>query len=126
MSQDIPVGCIITEHNTQNIISTAYNTRELDNNISGHAEINAINQAAQKSNNWRLDNHDIYINLEPCLMCTGAIIQARFRRVIFGAYNYQESHSHLISQAGIEVIGGVLEQECQEFLQDFFKRLREK
>lgn len=117
---DIPVACLITEHSTDIIIATAGNTKEQEYIATGHAEINAINNACKKLNNWRLDNYDIYITLEPCLMCIGAIIEARFQHVIFGAYNSTTSHLHLLDQARIQYTGGILESQCSSQLKEYF------
>lgn len=119
---DIPIGAIITENNK--IISTAYNQRELNKQISQHAEIIALDKAGEARKNWRLDNCNIYITLEPCLMCTSAIIQSRIANVYFGAYNHESSYSHLLIQAGINTLGGICEAECQLLLTEFFRSKR--
>ena len=85
---DVPVGALIVKEADNlaesKLISIAYNQRELNNKISSHAEIIAIEKAAQKLNDWRLDNYTLYITLEPCLMCCGAILQSRLKKIVFG------------------------------------------
>lgn len=127
---DVPVGAVVV-HNG-NVIAVGYNTRERDNNPLGHAEINAIKSASEKLGKWRLSDCDIYVTLEPCPMCAGAILQAKMNKVVFGAYDekhgavgskfnlyYDFKHTH-----NVLFTGGVMENECLELLQNFFKEKR--
>ena len=130
---EIPVGCIITHNNE--VISKAHNMREKGRNALYHAEILAIDEACKKINDWRLNECDIYVTLEPCMMCAGAILNARFRRIYFGAYACDESPSGGIKyieekifhkEENIEIYGGICLAECAEILKRFFVDLRKK
>ena len=128
---EVPVGAVI-EYNGE-IIAAAHNTRETDQNPLAHAEINAIRQAAQALGSWRLLDCTLYVTLEPCPMCAGAIVNARIPRVVFGAYDpkagafgtlYDLSEGKLNHQPS--VVGGILEEECAQLLSGFFKSKRRK
>ena len=126
---DIPVGAVVVKDGK--IISTAFNTREKDNDITSHAEILAIRQAEQRLENWRLDGCEIYVTLEPCPMCGWAILQSRIKSVYFGSYdtNYGAFSSkidlrEIHNGAKLNVYGGIMEKECDKLLDDFFKTLR--
>ncbi len=129
-SGDIPVGALIVLEN--NIISSSFNTREADKNPLGHAEINAIKLASESISSKYLRNMTLYVTLEPCPMCTGAILEAGIKRVVFGAYDSKGgacgSFMNLADYPGFFrrtlVKGGVLEKECQELLHNFFISLR--
>ena len=126
---EVPVGAVIVKNGE--VIATGYNQREKKQNALSHAEIEVINTACQKLGTWRLDDCEMYVTLEPCPMCTGAIINARIKTVIFGAYdskmgcmdsvinlcNYPFNHRP-------EIYGGIMEDECLGILQNFFKNLR--
>ena len=128
-NNEVPVGAVIVKDGE--VIATEYNQREQKQNALSHAEIEAINVACQKLGTWRLDGCEMYVTLEPCPMCTGAIINSRIKTVIFGAYDskmgcmdsvinlcdYPFSHK-------VEVYGGIMEDECLAILQKFFKNLR--
>ena len=125
---DIPVGAIIVKDGK--IIAKACNKREKDNDITSHAEILAIRQAAKDLGNWRLEDCELYVTLEPCPMCGWAILQSRLKSVYFGSYdiNYGAFSSNIdlrkISSSKIEVYGGLLETECDKLLETFFKKIR--
>ena len=126
---DIPVGAVVVKDGK--IISTAFNTREKDNDITSHAEILAIRQAEQRLENWRLDGCEIYVTLEPCPMCGWAILQSRIKSVYFGSYdtNYGAFSSkidlrEIHNGAKLNVYGGIMEKECDKLLDDFFITLR--
>ena len=126
---EIPVGCVIVKDNL--VVAKAHNLREINNLVTSHAEILAITKANKKLNSWRLDDCDIYVTLEPCAMCSGAIIQARIKNLYFGAYDLKAgacgSVLNLFSYPfnhKVNVVGGILEDECKKLLQDFFKTLR--
>ncbi len=128
---EVPVGAVIVKNGE--IISTGRNRRESSKNALSHAEIEAINSACKKLGGWRLWECDIYVTLEPCPMCSGAIINARIPNVYFGAYD--KNFGCCGSTLNILEIpnsfkpnceGGILEKECSELLSHFFKKLREK
>src|SRR5690625_6530394 len=128
---EVPIGAVIVYQNK--IISTGYNVRETSQTALSHAELVAIETANQKLESWRLDDCTLYVTLEPCPMCAGAIVQARIKRVVFGAYDQKSGCAgtimNLLQQKQFnhqvkEVVGGVLEEECSQLLTQFFKRLR--
>lgn len=126
---EVPVGAVIVKDGK--IIAKGKNEREKKQNALSHAEIEAINNACKELGNWRLDGCEMYVTLEPCPMCAGAIINARIKTLIFGAYeskmgsidsvinlcDYPYNHK-------VEVYGGICEDEALAVLQDFFKDLR--
>ena len=126
---EVPVGAVIVRDGV--IIGTGRNRRESAKNSLAHAELEAINAACQHLGGWQLVNCTMYVTLEPCPMCTGAIINARIGRVVQGALNpkagscgsivnlFQLPYNH-----HPELVSGVLEEECSEVLKTFFKRLR--
>jgi tRNA(adenine34) deaminase len=128
---EIPVGCVIVKDGE--IIARSHNLKESNQNVLHHAEIIAINQACQNLGSWRLDDCDIYVTLEPCLMCIGAIVSARFKRLIYGPKDAKyESLDNILKEYlknfnhQVEVIPGILEKESDELLKKFFKKLRNK
>ncbi len=127
---EVPVGCVIVYNNR--IIARAYNKRETLNSSLAHAEIIAIKKACKRLNSWRLEECIMYITLEPCCMCSGAIIQSRIPKVIYGAYDYRfGAHKSKVQLFDIkfnhkvDITGGVLEQDCSSLIQSFFKKIRE-
>jgi len=127
---EIPVGCVIAYKNK--IISKAYNMRETGKNAVYHAEILAITDACKKIGGWRLDDCDIYVTLEPCMMCAGAILNARLKRLYFGAYDENAGGVGYIEEkifqkeSGLEIYGGICLDECEQMLTRFFIDLRKK
>ncbi len=126
---EIPIGCVIVLNGE--VIGRGYNKREKLENSLAHAEIVAINKACKKINSWRLEDATMYITLEPCVMCSGAIIQSRIKKVIYGAYDYRfGAHKSIINLFDVkfnhmvDIKGGLLEEECSNLIKDFFKRLR--
>lgn len=126
---EVPVGAVIVKNGE--VIAACHNLREEKQNALSHAEIEAINTACQKLNSWRLDDCEMYVTLEPCPMCTGAIINARIKTVIFGAYDSKmgcmDSVINLCDYPfnhKVEIYGGIMEDECLAVLQKFFKDLR--
>ena len=117
-ASEVPVGAIVVR--AQTVIGRAYNQVELLKDPTAHAEMIAITQAAGAIGDWRLTDTVLYVTKEPCPMCAGAIALARIPRVVFGAYDPQ--NSGLVKSA--EVSGGTLEAECRALLQNFFKTLR--
>lgn len=124
---EIPVGAVIVQGDR--IIAEGINTRERENTALGHAEINAIAAACKAKEDWRLDDCDLYVTLEPCVMCAGAILNARIKNVIFGAYDYTAgamgSAQNVVPENSTTTIySGICETECTEILKDFFKEMR--
>lgn len=129
LNGEIPVGAVIVKNGE--IIAEGINTRETEKNALGHAEINAISAACKKLNSWRLDDCEMYVTMEPCPMCAGAIINARIKTVIFGCYDLKmgsfDSVVNLAAQKydyTPEIYGGICENECAEIVKSFFKDLR--
>jgi len=126
---EVPVGAVIVKDGE--IIARGRNMREQKQNALSHAEIEAINSACKKLGSWRLDGCELYVTLEPCPMCTGAIINARIKTVIFGAYDLKAGSMDSVVNLcdypynhKVEVYGGIMEDECREVLEKFFKNLR--
>ena len=126
---DVPVGAVIVRDGE--IVSEGRNRREELKNSLYHAEMIAINEACLKLKKWRLDDCDLYVTLEPCAMCAGAILNSRIRRLFFGAYNANDGACDSVIRlfnSGFDnapdVIGGMMELECIELLQSFFNSLR--
>ena len=128
-SKEIPIGAIIIKNNK--IISKAHNQVELLKDSTAHAEILAITSASSRLDNWRLSECDMYVTLEPCAMCAGAIVKSRLRNIFFGCYNKYEgcvssvynlcNEPKFNHQSGIK--GGILEEECSDLLNAFFKHI---
>lgn len=121
---EIPVGAIIVKDNI--VIAKAHNTRESIQNALAHAEISAIDQACKYLNNWRLDGCDMYVTLEPCPMCCGAVLQSRINNVYFGAYSLESgcmgtvlNVPALLKNNSLTIYGGIMEEECKKLLDDF-------
>ena len=121
---EVPVGAVITDIGGS-IISSAFNTVENDISCIMHAEINAILAAQKKLRNWRLDECSLYVTLEPCIMCCGAILLSRIGKVVYGASDPKGGVSSSILEGKIELIGGVMDEESSMLLKSFFKSKRE-
>ncbi len=129
---EVPIGCVIVKDGK--IISRGHNIRETKQNPIGHAEIIAITKASKKLSSWRLDGCDIYITLEPCIMCSGAIIQSRIKHIYFGAFDPKGgaigSSINVLEANNInhhpEVTSGVLQEECSSLLTNYFKNKRKE
>lgn len=127
---EIPVGALVVDGNG-NIISRANNLRETKKNAIAHAEMLAIEQACSALGGWRLQGCTLYVTLEPCPMCAGALVNSRISRVVFGAYDMQAGccgsvinfNAYPFNHA-FEIEGGVLEDECRKVLTEFFKKKR--
>jgi tRNA(adenine34) deaminase len=127
---EVPVGAVIVQQDR--VIAAAYNQREMLHDPTAHAEMIAITQAAESLGDWRLEDCTLYVTLEPCPMCAGAIVQARIPRLVFGAVDPKAgacvslysllNDSRLNHQ--VEVVGRVLEMECGSILKEFFTRRR--
>lgn len=130
--EEVPIGCVIVCNGQ--IIARGYNRRNKDKNTLSHAELNAIKKASKKLGDWRLEGCTMYVTLEPCQMCAGALMQSRIDRVVIGSMNPKAgcagSVLNLLEMDGfnhkVEVIRGVLQEECSIMLSDFFRELREK
>lgn len=128
---EVPIGCVIVYEGK--IIARGYNRRNTDKNTISHAELNAIRKASKKLGDWRLEGCTMYITLEPCQMCAGAIVQARVSRVVIGSMNPKAGCAGSILNLlemeqfnhQVEVTRGVLQEECSQMLSGFFKELRE-
>jgi tRNA(adenine34) deaminase len=126
-SGDVPVGALIVNEAGE-ILSFGKNEREKDNDPSAHAEILAIRRAGEKLGSWRLDDLTLVVTLEPCVMCAGAILQSRIKRLVFGAFDQKAGAVGSLfdvirdvrALSKVEVIGGVLEDECVLLLKQFF------
>lgn len=126
---EVPVGALIINSQTNQLISQAYNLRESLQTPLGHAELLAIHRASQKLQSWRLSGHTLYITLEPCVMCCGAIFQSRLDRVVFGTLDPKGGASALGTSHHnhhTQFQGCVLEKESRDILKVFFKNLRMK
>ena len=127
---EVPIGCVIVQDGK--IIARGYNRRNTDRNTTSHAEINAIRKASRKLGDWRLEDCTIYITLEPCQMCAGAIVQARIPRAVIGCMNPKAGCAGSVLNIlqderfnhQTEIVRGVLEEECSSMLTSFFKKLR--
>ena len=130
--EEVPIGCVIVYENQ--IIGRGYNRRTVDKNTLAHAELQAIRKASRKLNDWRLDGCTMYVTLEPCQMCAGAIIQARIKRVGVGCMNPKAGCAGSIFNLldvpqfnhQAELTTGILEEECSSMMKQFFRELREK
>ena len=130
-SGDVPVGALIVNE-VGEIVSLGKNEREKDNDPTAHAEILAIRRAGEKLGSWRLDDLTLVVTLEPCVMCAGAILQSRLKRLVFGAFDQKAgavgSSLDVIRDARalskVEVVSGVLESDAKLLLTDFFKLRR--
>lgn len=127
---EVPIGCVIVYQDR--IIGRGYNRRNTDKSTLSHAEITAIRKASKKMGDWRLEDCTLYVTLEPCQMCAGAIIQARIKRVVMACMNPKAGCAGSVLNVlempqfnhQAEVTRGVLEEECSMLLKDFFKALR--
>ena len=130
---EVPVGAVVVKKSTGEIVGKGYNRRETDKDPLAHAEISAIKQASETLGGWRLIDCDIYVTLEPCPMCCGAIINSRIERVVFGAFDKKSgSAESVVNMFELpfnhkpEIVSGVEEKKCAKILKDFFAELREK
>ena len=129
---EVPIGCVIVHEGK--IIGRGYNRRNTDKNTLAHAEITAINKASKKIGDWRLEECTLYVTLEPCQMCAGAIVQARVTEVVMGCMNPKAGCGGSILNIlempqfnhQVKVVRGILEETCSQMLKDFFTELRER
>ena len=127
---EVPIGCVIVYQDR--VIGRGYNRRMADKNTLSHAELNAIKKASKKLDDWRLDDCEMYVTLEPCSMCAGALINSRIKKVYIGTndektgsvgsvFNLLEDYTF---NHKVEFESGILKEECENMLKDFFKKLR--
>lgn len=129
---EVPIGCVIVHEGV--IIGRGYNRRNTDKNTLSHAEITAINKASKRIGDWRLEECTLYVTLEPCQMCAGAIVQARIPEVVMGCMNPKAGCAGSVLNIldmpqfnhQVAVTRGVLEQQCSDMLKTFFVELRER
>ncbi|WP_249029290.1 nucleoside deaminase [Tannockella kyphosi] len=125
---DVPVGAIIVKNNK--IIARAYNQREYKQSVTAHAEVLAIQKACKKLNTWRLDDCILYSTMEPCIMCSGVIIQSRISKVVYGAHDTRWASLNKISSLEESlnhmpiIVGGILEESCSKLVKEYFKQKR--
>lgn len=130
--EEVPIGCVIVYQDK--IIGRGYNRRTVDKNTLAHAELTAIRKACRKINDWRLEGCTMYVTLEPCQMCSGAIVQARIPRVVVGCMNPKAGCAGSILNLldmkefnhQVDLTVGVLAAECSEMMKQFFRELRER
>ena len=129
---EVPVGAVLVDSNGE-VLASAHNLREQKSDPTSHAEIEVIRQAAAKRADWRLEETTLFVTLEPCVMCAGAIVAARIQKVVFGAWDERLGASGSIYDIlrdprlgkPVEVVTGVLEQECSALLKEFFASRRD-
>lgn len=130
LMDEVPIGAVIVKNDK--VIARGFNKRENKQDVTSHAEIEAIKKANKKLNSWRLVDCDIYVTIEPCIMCMGALIQSRIAHIYYGAKDLKggaiTSSIDVLSAKNInhhpEVLGGILEQECSEIISRYFKTKR--
>ena len=130
--EEVPIGCVIVYEGK--IIGRGYNRRTIDKNALAHAEVQAIRKACKKMDDWRLEDCTLYVTLEPCQMCSGAIVQARVKRVVVGCMNPKAGCAGSILNLldvkefnhQVELTTGILGEECSQMMKQFFRELREK
>lgn len=117
---EVPVGAVIVRNNK--IIAKAFNKKEKKHDCTQHAEMLVIQQASKKIKNWRLDDCTIYVTMEPCMMCCGAIQQSRIKTIVYGIKN--ENFGYTKEIKNIKIVPNICEKECKELIQNFFLNLR--
>lgn len=130
LEDEVPIGCVIVKGDQ--IIARAHNQRDKTNNPLGHAETLAIKKASEVLNDWQLVDTELYVTIEPCLMCSGAIIQSRIRKVVYGAPDLKGgafgSSINVLDASNInhrpEIVSGILQEECTKIIKDYFKSKR--
>ncbi len=133
---EVPIGAVVVSRRKNRfgeIVGEGFNNRESENNPVGHAEIIAIQKASITLNDWRLSGCDLYVTLEPCPMCCGAVINSRIERLYFGAFDEKAGSVYSVQEMfrfpynhKPEIYAGIMEDECSVILSDFFRKLRKK
>lgn len=118
---EIPVGAVIVKDSK--IIARGYNKKEGSKDVTNHAEIIAIKKACCKLNDWRLNDCELYVTLEPCLMCMGAVLESRISKLVYGAKNEKTNYASMDIDS-LEILGGVLESENSKLIKEFFQKRR--
>lgn len=129
---EVPIGAVVVKDGE--VIATAYNLRETGHDATAHAEVLAVRKACEKIGHWRLTGSTLYVTIEPCPMCAGALVMSRIDRLVYGAADYKagavESLFNITNHSGlnhrIEVRAGVREEECRNLMKDFFRERRKK
>ena len=129
---EVPIGAVVVKDGE--VIATAYNLRETGHDATAHAEVLAVRKACEKIGHWRLTGATLYVTIEPCPMCAGALVMSRIDRLVYGAADYKagavESLFNITNHSGlnhrIEVRAGVREEECRNLMKDFFRERRKK
>jgi tRNA(adenine34) deaminase len=129
---DVPIGCVIVHDPTRKIIARAHNQREVDGDPTAHAEILALRQAAAALGHWRVTDCTMYVTLEPCPMCAGALVNARLPRLVYGCDDPKAGAVRSLMRLcddprlnhRLQITGGVLAEPCAELLRDFFRKRR--
>ena len=126
---EVPIGCVIVQDGK--IIARGYNRRNTDKNTLAHAELTAIRKASRKTGDWRLEDCTMYVTLEPCQMCAGAIVQSRMKKVVIASMNPKAGCAGSVLKMAafnhqVEIERGLLEEECSKMLSQFFRELRER
>lgn len=127
---EVPIGALVVREGQ--VLGRGHNLKETQNDPTAHAEIIALREAGAKAQSWRLEGADLYVTVEPCPMCMGAMLQARVKRVIFGVFDTKAGAAGSVVDLSansrfnhrIEVIDGILEEECRQLMQDFFQQRR--
>ena len=122
ISGDVPVGAVIVKNGK--VLAKAHNLKEKNNLSTAHAEILAINKASKKVKNWRLNECELYVTVEPCMMCCGAIIQSRISTVIYGTENENFGYSKILEDNNVKIIRNICKEECKNIIQKFFIKKR--
>ncbi|HSQ88967.1 nucleoside deaminase [Romboutsia sp.] len=130
--KETPIGAVVVKN--EEIIGRGHNLTETLNDCTAHAEILAIREAAENLGGWRLIDCDLYVTMEPCIMCSGAIVNSRIKKLIIGTKHIKNSYTekqhefkiNYYENSNVEVSFGVLEEDCSKILQEFFKTLRKK
>ena len=122
--EEVPVGAVVVYG--KKVIAKAYNKKEQKQRVSAHAEMLALDEASRYLKNWRLEGCSIYVTLEPCFMCTGALISSRISRLIYACKDPKNKEGFLKPQKNFEILSGIMEKPCSDLIKSFFKLKRLK
>lgn len=131
---EVPIGAVLVNHQTGEVLAQTHNFKETHRTPLGHAELMALHKGARKLKRWRLQDCTLYVTLEPCAMCAGALVQARVARVVYACHDPKAGACHSLFQIGqdqrlnhrFEISSGVMQNECAQLLKNFFQRKRVK
>ena len=127
---EVPIGAVLVDDESGVVVAAGHNLREINHDATAHAEMEVIRKACEKLGRWRLSGTTLYVTIEPCPMCASAILQARIKKIYFGAYDYlygafgTKCDMRKIMNYSADVKGGILEQECTKILKDYFEEIR--